>query len=57
MYSTLWPQDMSTNQIWDSYVKLYMIYARDTIFSRSEGRGKGRVLDAPWPQGALTHEF
>ena len=21
MYSTPWPQDVSTNQIWDSYVK------------------------------------
>ena len=32
MYSTPWPQDVSTNHIWDSYVKLYTIYARGTIF-------------------------
>ena len=26
-------------------------------FSRSDGRGKGRVHDAPLPQDALTYEF
>ena len=32
-YSTLPdPQDVSTNQIQDSYIILYRIYARDTIF-------------------------
>ena len=55
VFDTLCPQDVSTTQIWDSYVKCYGMYARDTICL--DLRAEIKVRDAPRHQDALTHEF
>ena len=40
---TLSSQDASTDQIWDSYLKLYKIYAPDTIILKTRSEVKVTV--------------